>query len=79
MVTLCYQQREYYSAFLSISSEFENDHTLRLLLKGQESDHQIIINKLYTLEVSLKNMLLIYKALEKTEILVIMMYRLNLK
>ena len=45
----CALSRAYYSAFLSIRSEFEKDPELSLLLQGEGKDHQTIITKLFTL------------------------------
>ena len=41
--------RAYYSAFLSLRTEFEGVPELRLLLTDDVDVHQIIIDKLYTL------------------------------
>jgi len=46
----CAISRAYYSAFLSIRSEFEKDPVLTLLLKGEGKDHQTIITTLSTLK-----------------------------
>ena len=46
--------RAYYSAFLSLRKEFEAVPELESILTHTKEDHQIIIDKLYTLPVKMK-------------------------
>lgn len=50
----CALSRAYYSAFLSIRSEFEKVPELSSLLHGDGKDHQAIITKLRTLRGGMK-------------------------
>lgn len=49
----CALSRAYYSAFLSLRSEFEKDPDLNSLLHGV-GDHQTIITKLFTLRGNMR-------------------------
>lgn len=46
--------RAYYSAFLSLRKEFEADTELKSILTNSKDEHQIIIDKLYTLPGRMK-------------------------
>ena len=51
----CAVSRAYYSAFLSIRSEFKKDPHLQSILRKEGKDHQIVIDQLFKLRGKMKS------------------------